>query len=248
MVKDCSECNICRFNQLYVLGHDATINHSTSTIFTPPSDMESNNTNDVNRFLRMITIACWVPAFPFLLAHGIVTNLICPVLGIVPMTFSAITALVHLAGGAKHRIPNIVVDLFCATFLIAVLIPGWILLRGDWRSNTGEVMVGTYGTVPMMINFVLHTWFVLREIELRNPFVWSRCPHCHGDLTHSKQHHQRSPRAMSHVSSDSKESYEPVTMVDADEAGVPAEGPSSYNHHERSQPRPSTDDETARLV
>ncbi|KAK4494846.1 hypothetical protein PRZ48_014202 [Zasmidium cellare] len=244
MVKDCSDCTICRFNQLYVLGHDARLTRSTSTVFTPPSTMESNNANEVNRFLRIVTIGCWVPAFPFLLAHGIVTNTVCPVLGIVPMTFSAITALVHLTGGAKHRIPNIVVDLFCGTFLIGVLIPSWIMLSDGWRGDRGVVMVGTYGTVPMMINFVLHTWFVLREIELRNPFVWSRCPHCHGDLTH---HKTPSHRAMSHVSSDSKESYEPVTMVDADEA-APAEGPSSYNHHEQSQPRPSTDDETARLV
>lgn len=91
---------------------------------------------------------------------------------------------------------------------------------------------------------VIHCWFVLREIRIRNPFQQERCPHCYGDLTNKR--HQKQSRAMSHVSSDSKESYEPVHIVDADE-GAPAEGP-SYNHHDGNQPRPSTDDETARLV
>lgn len=111
-----------------------------------------NKHSEVDRFLRIITIGAWIPAFPFLLAHGIVTNLICPVLGIIPMTFSAITGIVHLSGGAKYRGANILVDLFCGTFLIGILIPGWCLLSGGWRWNAGEVMVGTYGTVPMMIN------------------------------------------------------------------------------------------------
>ena len=96
----------------------------------------------------------WIPAFGFVLGHGIATGELCPVLGIVPMTLSLLISVVHIAGKARHRGANIFVDLFAAVFLIGILIPSWILLSegNGWRSSHGAVMAGTYGTVPMMIN------------------------------------------------------------------------------------------------
>lgn len=112
--------------------------------------------------LRLLTIIAWVPAFALLLPHGIITETLCPVLGIIPMTFSALTGLVHLVGKAKYRAGNIVMDLFCACFLLSILIPGWVFMAGDssymrysryWGYNVAPLtMVGTYGMVPMVMS------------------------------------------------------------------------------------------------
>lgn len=56
----------------------------------PITGEDASHRQKVDRSLRMITIATWLPSFPFLLAHGIITSTFCPVLGIVPMTVSAL--------------------------------------------------------------------------------------------------------------------------------------------------------------
>lgn len=117
--------------------------------------------HNTDRNLRLLTIVGWIPAVAFLLPHGIITEMMCPVLGIIPMTFSALAGLAHLAGKAKSRAGNIVLDLFCACFLISILIPGWLFIASQedlnyyyarWYNVAGMAMLGTYGMVPMIIN------------------------------------------------------------------------------------------------
>ena len=79
------------------------------------------------------------------------------------------------------------------------------------------------------------------------------CPHCHGDLNNIESGH--ASKAMSQHSGNSKESFGPVTLVDQENDETSAGSskattiaPASYNEHDYNQPRPSTDDETARLV
>lgn len=104
--------------------------------------------------LRLITILAWFPVFALLLPHGIVTRQALPVIGIVPMTFSACTGLVHLTGYAKIRAANIIIDLFCVCFLISILIPSWVFMaqEGRYYRSNGSTMLGAYGTSPMMMN------------------------------------------------------------------------------------------------
>ncbi|KAK4617951.1 uncharacterized protein CLAFUR5_11538 [Fulvia fulva] len=150
--------------------------------------------SDSDRMLRNVTIWMWLPAFPFLLAHGIMTNQLRPVLGIIPVTFSAISGLVHVSGRAS----------------------------------------------------LLHAFFVFRETFRIN---WRYCPHCHMDLNINVYTHE--DKAMFQDSSNGKESYGPVTFVDQEHDNSSASSSKMTivaSASQYKQPRPSTDDETARLV
>ena len=98
---DCGNCKICRYNHLFVLGEGgrrhqlAHSNSSDSNMsprlptmttagFTPEEEGRNKPVlSPRDRVLRIINIWLWIPAFPFLLAHGIVSGMLCPVLGIV---------------------------------------------------------------------------------------------------------------------------------------------------------------------
>ncbi|KAK5133711.1 hypothetical protein LTR08_007465 [Meristemomyces frigidus] len=64
----------------------------------------------VDHGLRLVTIFTWIPAFALLLAHGNITGRAMPATGIVPMTFSAIIGIVHIAGKATSRTGNCLMD------------------------------------------------------------------------------------------------------------------------------------------
>ncbi|KAK1058515.1 hypothetical protein LTR74_013319 [Friedmanniomyces endolithicus] len=208
--------------------------------------------------LRLLTLLLWIPAFAFLLPYGIITEEICPTLAIAPMTFSAATATVHLAGKAKSRPANILLDLFVALFLLGALIPGWVLMasahgRYGWRGwPMGTTMVGTYGTVPVMVSFGIHAYYFFRELYYACRAPTKTCPHCHGSLgrTPKRSVYASVPggddvtvpeMAEEGDSNDSKESFHSSQgrIILADEEPRPSSSKS---------PRPSTDDETARLV
>lgn len=108
-----------------------------------------------DRVLRLITVVGWIPAMAFSIAHGVIASTIFPALGTIPMSFSCITGLVHLTGYAKRRSANILMDLFVACFLISILVPTWVKMADGshwWYPGPGVVMLGTYGTMPMMIS------------------------------------------------------------------------------------------------
>jgi hypothetical protein len=86
----------------------------------------------------------------------------------------------------------------------------------------------------------MHTGLVLKELNLfPNTGGWfgsSTCPHCNGEITPWWK------SALRQEDQKSKERYAPVPVEEYTE-GDAVPGPSSA-----STPRPSTDDETARLV
>ncbi|KAK5121808.1 hypothetical protein LTR85_004683 [Meristemomyces frigidus] len=198
------------------------------------------------RVFRIITILAFAPTVAFVLPHGIGTHMLCPALGILPMAISACVGLVHVLGKAKFRAVSIAMDIFCACFLIGVLIPSWVFIAsgGSWwyGVNAGLVMVGTYGTVPMMVNFMIHTWFVLCELHWRGLFPKKTCPHCNGALGRSsgraQQGYQHVGREETNASGDGKEASSSVRFMD-EEQGGPSKSMDG---------RPSTDDEAARLL
>lgn len=116
--------------------------------------MEHRDHSPSAHLLRLITILAWIPAFALGLPHGLTAHSPpCPAIGIIPMSISACLGITHLAKKTKYRSANIAMDLFCACFLISVLIPSWIFLTWRDLSMDGRLRVlGTYATVPMMLN------------------------------------------------------------------------------------------------
>ncbi|KAI5363031.1 hypothetical protein Slin14017_G067120 [Septoria linicola] len=198
--------------------------------------------SDSDRILRIITIILFLPSLPFLLVHGIRTAHIFPVLGLVPLFLSSCMGALHLSGKARLRGFNILLDLFIAVFMMAMLIPGWIYLaHNGWYSDSGIVMCGTYGTTGVMAGFCLHSYFVLKEINWRfTPFSGTVCPHC------DRQIHVRDGKKQSMA--ESKDEYQPLTMTDNTAGPSFHDGRASGEYKDESRGRPSTDDETARLV
>ena len=79
-----------------------------------------------------------------------------PSLGIIPLTLSALTGLIHLVGHAKNKRDNILLDLFTACFLVSFFVPGIVFLAEGrnrsyyWDNSRTNSMLGSYATVPLM--------------------------------------------------------------------------------------------------
>jgi len=115
--------------------------------------MNHRDQSAADRGLRLLTILAWIPAFALSLPHGLASGYPCPAVGILPMSFSACVGIFNLTKKAKLHGVNIAMDLFCALFLIGVLIASWIMLSWtDFSRHARTTMLGTYGTVPMMMN------------------------------------------------------------------------------------------------
>ncbi|KAK3686778.1 hypothetical protein LTR37_019493 [Vermiconidia calcicola] len=187
----------------------------------------------------------WPLGFALLLPEGILSRMPCPVIGIVPLTLSALFGLINAKYRPKNKEINMVIDFFIALFLLGTIIPGIVMVRaGYWRGRGGQSMLGSFGCSVLLVNFCIHAFFVLREAgifriigKMFSFSSCSTCPHCRRDL---RLLWDMTPNGSSTRSSESKEGY--VT--------APAE---EYDEHEGRpsmsvEPRPSTDDETARLV
>nr|POE71841.1 hypothetical protein CFP56_11717 [Quercus suber] len=203
-----------------------------------------------DRTLRQILMVTWIPAFAFLLAHGIISGKVVPVLSIIPMTFSVVTSAIYLLSHKTHS-SNLAAfaDTFIVAFLVGTLAPGWVMLS-DWRSDPSTIIVGTYGTAPCLVNLVIHAYYVLCWLSsavVSMATTKNSCPHCDGALSFSRFrfHRAATTPAYEHVSGDeasqhsSEESFK-VAIADQETAAEME----SVSH----EPRPSTDDETARLV
>ncbi|KXL45188.1 hypothetical protein M433DRAFT_148704 [Acidomyces richmondensis BFW] len=202
-----------------------------------------------DRTLRLITAFGWPFAFALLLPYGIHAGQVCLPLGLLPMSLSACVGLVHLHGKANSSVGNAIMDLFCAVFLVAILIPGWVFLQegrhGSWGGyvDPGLTMLGTYGSMPLMLNFAIHTYFFTRGVWHARLIRSRTCPHCHGDLG------QPAPRPGQYMQirdddmpdvQERKKSFGSIRMSEeSDVEGRPSRSKA---------PRPSTDDETANLV
>lgn len=102
--------------------------------------------------LRIITMLTWIPAFALSLPYGIDTGTVVPALGIMPMSFSALMGMVHLTGWARSRVGNLLMEIFCSCFLLGVLIAFWVVLSHKMWKRPSLLMLGSYATVPMMVN------------------------------------------------------------------------------------------------
>ncbi|KAL1876977.1 hypothetical protein Daus18300_002585 [Diaporthe australafricana] len=122
-------------------------------------------------FLRRITILSFPPAFLILLIHGVNCRWAFPALGILPLAVSALLGalLLHRDRVAALGSPiqalsadNIFyADTVLAIWYFAFLIPTWALLHRP--SEEEMIILGTYGSVFLMVNFGIHFYFAAAE-------------------------------------------------------------------------------------
>ncbi|KAI7208759.1 hypothetical protein KC333_g9004 [Hortaea werneckii] len=236
------------------------------------------------RTLRSILPVVWPIGFALLLAHGATQAVLLPVLGIIPMTLSSLTGLIHLRGILEDfRLTTLFLDFFCAAFLFALLMPSWLVIAHDYGYyyGAGTIMLATYGTVPLMVQLTIHLRFLLDRSSWQNLFPASTCPHCHHHLP------ILTPRRFGTFFFTRNRGarfgeYQDLPTGGDDETSVPGSGKQpqqqqqqqqetgsvfledneqhskddqrkrssipSYSSAGEGMPRPSTDDETARLV
>ncbi|KAI6796922.1 hypothetical protein KC332_g16814 [Hortaea werneckii] len=245
------------------------------------------------RTLRSILPIVWPIGFALLLAHGATQAVLLPVLGIIPMTLSSLTGLIHFRGKLDgFGLTTLLLDFFCAAFLFALLMPSWLVIARSYgyRYGAGTIMLATYGTVPLMVQLTIHLRFLLDRSSWQNLFpTTSTCPHCHNHLPttitprrfgfvfprswgdrfgeyqdlptggddeapvpsppggwqqqEQQQHEQKRDKEAARVSVEDKEQQQEALPDQRKRSST-----SSYSSAGEGVPRPSTDDETARLV
>ncbi|KAK1573949.1 uncharacterized protein LY79DRAFT_524815 [Colletotrichum navitas] len=139
-----------------------------------------------NVVLRKVTIITFPPAFILLLIHGIITNCPFPALGILPLFASAILGLfiirrdlvAALGSPIQALSPSNVfyADLSLSTFHFIFLFISWATIRNPW--DRGQIVLGTYGTVPLMIDTAIHLYLLLPVIGHMLARRSCDCPHC----------------------------------------------------------------------
>jgi hypothetical protein len=93
--------------------------------------------------------------FGLSLAHNMNDPImILPVLGILPMTLSACSGMLHLSGRKLlSRGMSVAIDLFIGSFLLAVFMASCDMLAGTGHAVAADqVVLGTLGAAPMMLN------------------------------------------------------------------------------------------------
>ncbi|KAK8062698.1 hypothetical protein PG997_014795 [Apiospora hydei] len=154
----------------------------------PPTSTHPQPATPVPVFLRRIALVqyafCWI----LLLAHGIAARTALPALGLLPLTSSALLSglLLHRDALAAAGSPvqtslsaqNVMYcDLVVAGVQLTLLIFSWIDMSNHWGHNSLTIL-GTYGTVFMMVDCGIHFYFALKEVFhiLLSPKC--DCPHC----------------------------------------------------------------------
>jgi hypothetical protein len=105
--------------------------------------------------LRILTILSWVPMFALSLPHNMNNPvMILPALGILPMTLSACSGILHLTGRKPpSRGISVAIDFFVGCFLLAVFVASCDMLAGTGHAVAADqVVLGTLGAAPMMVN------------------------------------------------------------------------------------------------
>ncbi|KAF6811626.1 hypothetical protein CSOJ01_05610 [Colletotrichum sojae] len=139
-----------------------------------------------NVVLRKITIVFFPFAFTLLLIHGIITNCSFPALDILPLAGSALLSILILRRDLLAALGSPIQalsesNIFAADIVLLVfdfifLIISWATIREPW--DRGQIVLGTYGTVPLMVDFGIHAY--LSVSQLGHMFVRRSCdcPHC----------------------------------------------------------------------
>jgi hypothetical protein len=105
--------------------------------------------------LRVLTILSWIPMFALSLPHNMNNPvMILPALGILPMTLSACSGILHLTGRKPpSRGISVAIDFFVGCFLLAVFVASCDMLAGTGHAVAADqVVLGTLGAAPMMVN------------------------------------------------------------------------------------------------
>lgn len=141
--------------------------------------------------LRTLTIVSFAPGVTLTIIYSIVTHSAFPAVSVIPLFGSAILGLALLhpntisyGGSAVSFSPiNVLtLDFSIAVLNLIFLIYAWITVPSHWGG--GQVMLGTYSTVPQMLNFGIHVYFVLRDVERMIRHTWD-CAECrHGTHRH----------------------------------------------------------------
>ncbi|KAK6078070.1 hypothetical protein SCUP234_06444 [Seiridium cupressi] len=137
--------------------------------------------------LRIVAVASFLPAFPLLLAHGIVSHSAVPATGLVPLAFSASVSLFILlrrkkqssseseeaepqqeaeaeesSDGATQPVFVFAADVVLATALLIVLVFFWLKSA---QFNGQQATLATYATLPLLLNFFIHLYFAVRSFS-----------------------------------------------------------------------------------
>ncbi|OCK98375.1 uncharacterized protein K441DRAFT_629401 [Cenococcum geophilum 1.58] len=138
--------------------------------------------------LRALTIFTFPPAFIMLLIHGITSSRFNPAMGLLPLSASSAFGAAILCNEKECdcepfsliRSPILcIMDLILGVGLLVALIATWVTLPYHW--NGSSVMLGTYGTNFLLINFLVHAYFVIQQLYELLPNIANRttpCPQC----------------------------------------------------------------------
>ncbi|KAJ4305908.1 hypothetical protein N0V90_001441 [Kalmusia sp. IMI 367209] len=152
------------------------------------------------RILRIITIATLLPAFPILIASGVMSDRsdrynywkrfhARPTIiyfGLIPTFFSAITSTLFIKTTEDpfDKRPNwraglwFLIDFFLAAANLSILIPVWIFEPFTMYDHTNWMMLETF--IHAYLAFYLPIKKIFKGYHL---FAFqTECPHCHGKL------------------------------------------------------------------
>ncbi|KAF2259478.1 hypothetical protein CC78DRAFT_66489 [Lojkania enalia] len=156
-------------------------------------------TKSPSHTLRAIPLAIFAPAFLMLLIQGIASSRVNPAIGIIPLFFSAAYSAALLANekkcgcqssGLSGTPLHLVCDFALGVGTLVCLILTWIFLpHHTWEISGGLVMLGTYASNFLIINFLIHLFFTAKQLwEFITPgeHYVSSCPYCrHGSFVSS---------------------------------------------------------------
>ncbi|KJX93152.1 hypothetical protein TI39_contig4382g00002 [Zymoseptoria brevis] len=214
----------------------------------------STSTSPSHPSLRLLTALSLPFSFAFILPFAILDNALI-LIGLIPLCISALLAIVHHhhrrdARSASIRfdkkshwsclgVTSTLVEMLLPVVYLVCLVPIWMKLGGSWRSTM--VLVGTYGTVGMVANMLIHTYITLGAIPWARFGLGTTCPECR-----AKAHTQQRVAPMAERSGGMYQKPGPATKAsvvdarDGDEEDSPGV--------EYDDARSDVDDETARLV
>ncbi|KAF2472604.1 uncharacterized protein BDR25DRAFT_259075 [Lindgomyces ingoldianus] len=145
-------------------------------------------TKSISHTLRAISVVTFPPGFLFLLIQGIASGRVNPAIGILPLFCSSAFSAFLLynerkcgcqSSGLTGTPIHFVADFLLGIGLLVCLILAWVFLPHSY--DGGMVMLGTYCTNFLGVNFLVHFYFTVRQLyDAVTPganYVTS-CPHC----------------------------------------------------------------------
>ncbi|KAK9776820.1 hypothetical protein AB5N19_10699 [Seiridium cardinale] len=136
--------------------------------------------------LRRTAIIQFPFAFILLLSHGLASGRAFPAIGLLPLSLSTLLSALLLNRDSVAAVGSPVqaltasnvlfLDIMLALFQLGFLIPTWVTITKPWNENL--IVLGTYASVFMMIDFGIHTYFVLKELWHMCTTHVCNCPHC----------------------------------------------------------------------